>query len=46
MEKLITDAILHIKQVSKKKVSLKNLLQRLNKSAANNIDKDNLKIET
>ena len=45
MEKLITDAILHIKQVSKKKVSLENLLQRLNKSAATNINNDNLKIE-
>ena len=45
MEKLITDAILHIKQVSKKKVSLENLLQRLNKSAATNINSDNLKIE-
>ena len=45
MEKLITDAILHIKQVSKKKVSLENLLQRLNKSAATNINGNNLKIE-
>ena len=45
MEKLITDAILHIKQVSKKKVSLENLLQGLNKSAATNINSDNLKIE-
>ena len=45
MKKLITDAILHIKQVSKEKVSLENLLQRLSKSAATNINNDNLKIE-
>ena len=45
MEKVITDAILHIKQVSKKEVSLENLLQRLNKSTATNINNDNLKIE-
>ena len=45
MEKLITDAILHIKQVSKKKISLENLLPRLNKSAATNTNNDNLKIE-
>ena len=45
MEKLITNAILHIKQVTKKKVSLENLLQRLNESAATNINNDNLKIE-
>ena len=43
--KLIKDGILHIKQVSKKKVSIENLLQRLNKSAATNINNDNLTIE-
>ena len=42
MEKLITGAILHIKQVCKKEVSLENLLQRLNRSAATNINNDNL----
>ena len=45
MEKLITDAILHIKQVSKKKVSPENLFQRFNKSAATNINNGSLKIE-
>ena len=40
MEKLILNAINHIKQISKKKVSLDSILQRLNKTSATNIDTD------
>ena len=45
MEKLILNAVNHIKQISKKKVSLDSILQRLNKTSATNIDTDAIRME-
>ena len=40
MDLAILEAIKYIKQISKKKVSLENVLQRINKTNATNIDID------
>ena len=40
MDLAILEAIKYIKQISKKKVSLENVLQRINKTNASNIDID------
>ena len=45
MKKLMLNAINHIKQISKKKVSLDSILQRLNKTSATNIDNDAIRME-
>ena len=45
MDLAILEAIKYIKQISKKKVSLENILQRINKSNATNIDIDTLRID-
>ena len=45
MKKLILNAINHIKQISKKKVSLDSILQRLNKTSATNIDTNAIRME-
>ena len=45
MDLAILEAIKYIKQISKKKVSLKNILQRINKTNATNIDIDTLRID-
>ena len=45
MDLAILEAIKYIKQISKKKVSLENILQRINKTNATNIDIDTLKID-
>ena len=44
MDLAILEEIKYIKQISKKKVSLGNILQRINKTNATNIDIDNLRI--
>ena len=44
MDLAILEAIKYIKQISEKKVSLGNILQRINKTNATNIDIDNLRI--
>ena len=44
MDLAILEAIKYIKQISKKKVSLENILQRINKTSATNIDIDTLRI--
>ena len=44
MDLEIFEAIKYIKQISKKKVSLENILQRINKTNATNIDIDTLRI--
>ena len=41
----IPEAIKYIKQISKKKVSLDNILQRINKTNATNIDIDTIRID-
>ena len=45
MDLAILEAIKYIKQISKKKVSLEDILQRINKTNATNIDIDTLTIE-
>ena len=45
MDLVILEAIEYIKQISKKKVSLENILQRINKTNATNIDIDTLRID-
>ena len=45
MDLAILEAIKYIKQISKKKVSLENILQRINKTNATNIDIDTLRID-
>ena len=42
MEKVILDAISHIKNVSKRKLSQDNILQRINKISATNLDTETL----
>ena len=44
MDLAILEAFRYIKQISKKKVSLDNILQRINKTNATNIDIDTLTI--
>ena len=41
----IPEAMKYIKQLSKKKVSLDNILQRINKTNATNIDIDTIRID-
>ena len=41
----IQEAIKYIKQISKKKVSLDNILQRINKTNATNIDIGTIRID-
>ena len=45
MEKVILDAINHIKNISKRKLSLDNILQRINKTSATNLDTEALTSE-
>ena len=45
MDLAILEAIKYIKQISKKKVSLENILQIINKTNATNIDIDTLRID-
>ena len=45
MDLAILEAIKYIKQISKKKVSLENILQRINKTNATNIDTNTLRID-
>ena len=45
MDLAILEAIKYIKQISKKKVPLENLLRRINKTNATNIDVDTLRID-
>ena len=45
MDLAILEAIKYIKQISKKKVSLENVLQRINKTNATNIDIDTRRID-
>ena len=45
MDLAIVEAINYIKQSSKNKVSLENILQRINKTNATNIDIDTLGID-
>ena len=45
MDLAILEAINYVKKVSKKKVSLENILQRINKTNATNIDIDTLRID-
>ena len=45
MDVAILEAIKYIKQIRKKKVSLENILQRINKTNATNIDIDTLRID-
>ena len=45
MDLAILEAIKYIKQISKKKVSLENILQRINKTNATDIDIDTLRID-
>ena len=45
MDLAILEAFRYIKQISKKKVSLENILQRINKTNATNIDIDTLRID-
>ena len=45
MDFAILEPIKYIKQISKKKVSLENILQRINKTNATNIDIDTLRID-
>ena len=44
-EKVILDAINHIKNISKRKLSLDNILQRINKTSATNFDTEALTSE-
>ena len=45
MEQLIIMTIDHVKNVSKRKVSLNSILQRINKTIATNLDNETLKLE-
>ena len=45
MEQLILMTIDYIKNVSKRKVSLDSILQRINKTSATNLDNETLKLE-
>ena len=45
MEKVILDAINHIKNISKRKLSLDTILQRINKISATNLDTEALRSE-
>ena len=45
MDLAILEAIKYIKQISKKKASLENILQRINKTNATNIDIDTLRVD-
>ena len=45
MDLAILEAIRYIKQISKKKVSFENILKRINKMSATNIDIDTLRID-
>ena len=45
MEQLILKTIDHVKHVSKRKVSLDSILQRINKTSATNLDNETLKLE-
>ena len=45
MEKVILDAINHIKNVRKRKLSLDNIVQRINKISATNLDTETLRSE-
>ena len=45
MEQLILITIDHVRNVSKRKVSLDSILQRINKTSATNLDKETLKLE-
>ena len=45
MDLAILEAIKYIKQISEKKVSLENVLQRINKTNATNIDIDTRRID-
>ena len=45
MEKVILDQINHIKNISKRKLSLDTILQRINKISATNLDTEALRSE-
>ena len=45
MEQLILKTIDHVKHVSKRRVSLDSILQRINKTSATNLDNETLKLE-
>ena len=45
MEQLILTTIDHVKNVSKRKVSLDSILQRINKTSATNLNNETLKLE-
>ena len=45
MEQLILRTIDHVKHVSKRKVSLNSILQRIIKTSATNLDNETLKLE-
>ena len=45
MEQLILKTIGYVKHVSKRKVSLDSILQRINKTSATNLDNETLKLE-
>ena len=45
MDLAILEAIKYIKQINRKKVSLENILQRINKTNATNIEIDILRID-
>ena len=45
MDLAILEAVKYIKQISKKKVLLENILQRINETNATNIDIDTLRID-
>ena len=45
MEQLTLKTIDHVKHVSKRKVSLDSMLQRINKTSATNLDNETLKLE-
>ena len=45
MEQLIFHTNDYVKHVSKKKVSLDSILQRINKTSATNLDNETLKLE-
>ena len=45
MELAILEAIKYVKKISKKKVSLENIIQRMNKANTTNIDSDTLSID-
>ena len=45
MEQLILKTIDHVKHVSKRKVSLDRILQRISKTSATNLENETLKLE-